>query len=112
AGQVRFFLGEITLPQRDIDDDDVQVRVFDAAGAVLGVHDSPDITQRVDIAHLRAGGARIRFDAELKSQLAPLPGAPEHRADGVCLNVAVNPRSGDLEAGCEDAYFPMSIGGR
>jgi hypothetical protein len=86
--------------------------VFDAAGTVLGVHDSPDQTQRVDIAQRRVAGARIRFDAEFKSQLAPLPGAPEHRADGVCLNVAVNPPSGDLEAGCDDPYFPMDIGGR
>jgi hypothetical protein len=112
ADQVRFFLGEITLPQRDIDDDDVQVRVFDAAGAVIGIHDSPDQTQRVDLAQRRVAGARIRFDAVLKSQVAPLPGAPEHRAEGVCLNVAVNPPSGDLEAGCDDPYFPMSIGGR
>ena len=57
AGLVRFFLGETTLPEEDVDDDPVRVRLLDASGAVIGVAKDQDAEQSVALMRRRAGGA-------------------------------------------------------
>jgi hypothetical protein len=109
AGLVRFFLGEITVPDADVDDDPAQVRMFDAAGAVIGVFDSPDVTRLAHITRTRAARTLIRFDAVLTSRLAPLPFAPEHRTDGLCLRIDVGPTNGE-DAICQTPE-PLRLGG-
>ena len=81
AGRVRFFLGEITLTDK-ADDDPALVRMLDASGTVIGVaDDGRGVKRRLQLSQRRAGGTVMRFKTTLTSSLAPLPGAPEHRAD-------------------------------
>jgi hypothetical protein len=102
AGHARFFIGQVT--SRGIEDDPLSVvvageprsiRMFDAAGAVVGVARSPDIERRAEIMRRRAGGATVRFEAIATSRLDPLAFAPEHRTDRLCLTVP--DRRGDAE---------------
>ena len=112
AGRVRFFLGEVTLAAKDADDDPALVRMLDASGAVIGVARSPTPTRSVELLRRRAGGTLLRFNATLTSWLAPLPGAPERRADDVCLSVAVRGPVGEREAACQASDRSLMLGGR
>ena len=108
AGRVRFFLGEITLPEK-ADDEPALVRMLDASGTVIGVADrSEGIERRLQVSRRRAGGTVMGFEATLTSRLAPLPGAPEHRADALCLSVAVLDAAGgeEVDVACQHLADP------
>lgn len=111
AGQIRFFLGEVTLPEADVDDDPESIRMLDASGAVIGVAHSPDIKHTVPISRRRAGGALIRMAATLTSRLAALAGAPEHRSEQVCLTEGLNEAADSTELACQSRDEPMPLGG-
>ena len=111
AGRVRFFLGEITLTDK-ADDDPALVRMLDASGTLIGVaDDGRGVERRLQLSQRRVGGTVMRFKTTLTSSLAPLPGAPEHRADDLCLSVEVlAPASEELVA-CLDPRLPLTLGG-
>jgi hypothetical protein len=111
AGLVRFFLGDATVPSDDIDDDPVRVRLLDASGAVIGVVKDPDSERSVRLMRRSAGGALVRMNATVISRLAPLPGAPEHRSEQLCLRTGVNESPDGWDVACQDAEEPMTIGG-
>jgi hypothetical protein len=45
------------------------------------------------------------------SRLSPLPGAPENRAEELCLRIGVNESPVGEDAACQDPEEPMTIGG-
>jgi hypothetical protein len=112
AGRVRFFLGEITLRGKDTDDDPATVRMFDAAGAVIGADEDESVSRSQRVLRRRAGGALVRAEAVLTSQLDPMALAPEHRSDDLCMTVAVQSADDEPEIACQDPDELMSLGGR
>jgi hypothetical protein len=58
-----------------------------------------------------AGGAMIRTTATVISRLAPLPGAPEHRSEQLCLRTGVNESPDGWDVACQDPEEPMTLGG-
>jgi hypothetical protein len=112
ADRVRFFLGETTLPEADVDDDAAGMRMLDASGAVIGVAKDRDIEHSIPLMRRSAGGALIRMTATVISRLSPLPGAPEHRAEELCLRTGVNEAARGWDVACQDPEEePMSLGG-
>ncbi len=88
AGQVRFFAGEIALSP-DAAGDPVTTTAFDAAGAVLSVSGEDSTSRHVRLLRRRVAGTLVRFGAILTSERAPLPLAPEHRGDELCMTVTI-----------------------
>jgi hypothetical protein len=112
AGRVRFFLGEATLAE-DTDDDPELVRLFDAAGAVIGVpRRSPLPSQSVRVLRRRIGHALVRAWVRLGTEVSPLPGAPEHREERLCTEVGVQSVGDEPSVACQDLDVPLEIGGR
>jgi hypothetical protein len=58
-----------------------------------------------------AGGAAIRMTATVISRLSPLPGAPEHRSEELCLRTGVNEAAKGWDVACQDPEEPMTLGG-
>ncbi|WP_157592008.1 hypothetical protein [Solirubrobacter soli] len=112
AGRVRFFLGELTLGE-DADDDPDSVRVLDASGTVIGVPVSDSVLRKARVLRRRAGGALVRAWVQLFSEVQALPNAPEHRDEGLCLQVGVNGSGGDEhDVACQQPDVPLILGGR
>jgi hypothetical protein len=111
AGRVRFFIGETTLPEEDVDDDAKGMRMLDASGAVIGVAKDRDIEHSIPLMRRSAGGARVRMAATVISRLSPLPGAPEHRSEQLCLRIGVNESPDGWDVACQDPEEPMTLGG-
>jgi hypothetical protein len=111
AGRVRFFLGETTVPEADVDDDAVGMRMLDSSGAVVGVAKDRDVEHSIPLMRRSAGGAVIRMTATVISQLSPLPGAPAHRSEELCLRTGVNEAAKGWDVACQDPEEPMALGG-
>lgn len=99
-----FFVGQVT--SIDTDDNPNSIRSFDAAGALLGVADSPEESRSAEI--LRRG--RVRFRAEVTSQLDPVALAPEHRSERLCLFIRVAHGDGE-ELTCREQPEVVSLAG-
>jgi hypothetical protein len=110
AGRLRFVLGETTIGE-GVDGDPVSVRMLDAAGAVIGVERSPVRVRSARVLTRRAGGALVRMTATVKSELAALPGAPEHRKQRTCVDVDAGSLGDVPEVACQDAETSLQLGG-
>ena len=110
AGRLRFFLGEATVGA-GTDSDPKTVRMLDASGAVIGVARSPVRVRSARVLRRRTGGALVRMTATLKSELAPVPGAPEHRKERTCVDVEAGRAGDEPEVACQDPAVPLELGG-
>lgn len=111
AGRVRFFLGE-AMVAKDTEDNPRTLRMLDGNGAVIGVGIGPDSNRKARVLRRRVGGRLVRIYANLSSSLQPLPGAPEHRSEELCLHVAVPSVGEEPQVACQEPDEPLELGGR
>src|SRR4051794_1248449 len=89
AGRVRFFAGE-TVATGEESDDLGRLRMLDASGAVVGVAGEAERHDRdVPLLRTRARGRPIRIGGTLSDESAPLPLAPEHLRQTLCLSARI-----------------------
>src|SRR3954470_1976758 len=89
AGRVRFFAGE-TVASGEDSDDLGELRMLDASGTVVGVAGEAERHDRdVRLLRTRAHGRPIRIGGTLSDERAPLPLAPEHLRQTLCLSARI-----------------------
>jgi hypothetical protein len=116
AGQVRFFAGEISLT---LDEWSASrgLRFYDAAGALLYTSGDDSDARSVSVLRREVARTPLRFGATLTTYDDPLPLAPLHRAEELCLTASSGrgeARAETSDAACQDTPLgsePLRLGG-